>query len=126
MTNKSRGNAEQANNEFNNVESVESVYSSDIIDIIADNSAQLLGSEQELLGIGRNAANDAVIPGDIYSMDNARLSKHSKALERRAYKSRLTDRRADTRLTASGEIQQDRREANQIANIDAIRPTDQN
>lgn len=120
MTNKSQGNAEQANNDFNNVEAVESVYSSEVIDIISDSSAQLLNSEQELIGFGRSAANDAVIPGGIYSLDSAR---HSKALERRAYKSRLTDRRTDSRVTSSGEIQQDRREANRIANIDAIRPS---
>lgn len=106
---------------FNNVESVESVYPADAIDIIDTVSTQLTTADNA--APEQRAANDQHAQGYIYSLSDARKLKQSKALERRAFKSRLTDRRSDTRMNASGEPQLDRREANRLANIEAIRLT---
>lgn len=108
-------------NEFNNIESIESVYSADAIEIIDCVSTQIISSENDAPKAEQAAANDEYTPGEIYSLDNARLTKQSKSIERRACKSRLTDRRSSARLTANGEAQLDRREANRIANVNAIR-----
>ena len=108
-------------NDFNNIESVESVYPADAIDIIDNTNSQVISNYSENPSSEKNAANDEQVSGEIYSLDNARLAKQSKSIERRACKSRLTDRRSAARLTASGEVQQDRRKANRIANVESIR-----
>lgn len=110
-----------AANEFDNIESVESIYSAEAMEIIDCVSTQLINSGNSAPNTDQAAANEEYTPAEIYSLDNARLTKQSKSIERRACKSRLTDRRASARLTADGETQPDRREANRIANIDAIR-----
>jgi len=111
-----------SNSEFDNLESIESIYSAETIDVI---------SAAELAELSQAAANEANIdgsseeqtdsPSEIYCLTSARLVKQEQMQERRANKSRLTDRRATARLTASGEPQPDRREANRLANINAMR-----
>lgn len=108
-------------NEFDNIESVESIYSAETIEIIDCVTTQLMNPANDAPDTDQVAANEEYTPAEIYSLDNARLTKKSKMVERRACKSRLTDRRASARVTADGETQPDRREANRIANIDAIR-----
>lgn len=108
-----------AANKFNNIESVESVYPVDTIDIIDCVSKQLVNNNKTEQN--HVAANDEYKQAHIYSLNNARMAKKSKSIDRRACKSRLTDRRSSTRVTACGEVQQDRREANRLANVDAIR-----
>jgi len=116
-------NDQNSDNSFNNIESVESIYPADAIDIIDTVSTQLINDKNAATEPNQTAANDQHSQGNIYSFDNARMLKKSKSQERRSLKSRLTDRRSDARVTASGEPQYDRREANRIANIDAIRLT---
>jgi len=108
-------------NEFNNIESVESIYSADTIEIIDCVSTHIISSGIDAPKTQEAAANDEFKAGEIYSLDNARMAKQSKSVERRACKSRLTDRRSSARVSANGETQLDRREANRIANVDAIR-----
>jgi len=116
-------NNQNIDDNFNNVESVESIYPAEAIDIIDTVSSQLINDKHANAEPEQTAANDQHSQGHIYSLDNARMLKKSKSQERRSLKSRLTDRRSDTRVTANGEPQYDRREANRIANIDAIRLT---
>jgi len=113
----------EINNEFNNLESVEAIYPAESIEIIDCVSAQFINSGQVVTEPEQHAANDANAPGHIYSMDNARMIKQSRSQERRACKSRLTDRRSEQRLNAAGEEQADRRDANRQLNINAIRQT---
>lgn len=113
--------------EFDNLESVESVYTDDVIEQI---------DVADLNQIGADAANDADYhfepetetqqpnqDASIYSLNDARLMKQSKRVERRASKARLTDRRSAPRYTASGELQPDRRAANQLVNLRSLQPT---
>lgn len=123
MKNNKQLNNQNIDNEFNNVESVETIYPAESIDIIDNVSTQIISSTQTTMEPNRVAANDLYAPGHIFSLDNARLAKKSKSTERRALKSRLTDRRSDVRISANGEPQEDRRDANRIANVEAIRLT---
>ena len=52
---------------------------------------------------------------DFYRLSEAKMAKINASNERRALKDRLSDRRSQPRLTASGEVQQDRRAANRAA-----------
>lgn len=52
---------------------------------------------------------------DFYRITEAKMARISAGNERRALKDRLSDRRSNVRLTASGEVQQDRRAANRAA-----------
>ncbi len=112
--------------EFDNLESVESVYTEDVIEQIDVADVSQSGAE---------AANDADYhfepetqseqadtDASIYSLNDARLMKQSKRVERRANKAQLTDRRSAPRYTASGELQPDRRAANQLVNLNAMKP----
>lgn len=110
-----------ASDEFNNIKSVESIYPAESIEIIDCVSTSIIRAAYDLPKSDATVANDEYSAGEIYSLDNARLSKQSKSQERRANKSRLTDRRANARITASGDVQEDRRAINNIANMDAIR-----
>lgn len=107
--------------QFNNIESVESIYPADSIDIIDTISSALVSSDTDAAEPNQSAANDQLASGHIYSLSNARLVKLSRSQERRAFKSRLTDRRSDVRMEANGEPQPDRRAANRLANVEAIR-----
>ncbi len=110
--------------EFNSLEAVESVYGAEALEIVDCVSAQTVTFDTES---GADAANDnftennTFTGAEVYSLDCARMAKHDRAQERRSSKSRLTDRRQSARLTANGDIQQDRRAANRAANINAIR-----
>lgn len=114
-------NDQNIDDKFNNVESAESIYPADAIDIIDTLSKQLINDKHATAEPEQTVANDQHSQAHIYSLDNARMQKKTKSQERRSLKSRLTDRRSDARVTASGEPQYDRREANRIANIGAIR-----
>lgn len=120
LANQSLGTSNAAN-DLDNIESIESIYSADTIEIIDSVSTQIISSDNNTPKSDQTAANEECTPGHIYSLDNARLIKKSKTVERREYKSRLTDRRSTARMTASVEAQTDRRDVNKIANIDAIR-----
>ncbi|ASJ70169.1 PEP/pyruvate-binding domain-containing protein [Granulosicoccus antarcticus] len=58
---------------------------------------------------------------DIYQLTSHRLFKYQQRIERRAMKDSLGDRRAQPRLTASGEAEPDRRAANRAANSQLFR-----
>ncbi len=119
---------DQIQNEYNNLASVESVYTEQEIEIIDCTYAKeiLLPSPTTLPLM--EAANDDCAFGDaeIYSLDNARRAKHERSIERRASKGKLTDRRSAARVDANGETQLDRRAANRAANIQAIIGTSRN
>jgi len=110
-----------ATDDFNNIESVENIYPAESINIINCITEQTILNTEKAGDPAQSAANDEYTQGQIYSLDNARLTRQSKSIDRRACKSRLTDRRSGSRVSANGEIQQDRREANRIANVNAIR-----
>lgn len=102
---------------FNSLEAVESVYSAESIEVVDSVNAQAVVFDTSS---GAEAANETFTEAEIYSLDCARMAKHDRALERRCSKSRLTDRRHNARVTADGDIQQDRRAANRAANITAM------
>jgi phosphohistidine swiveling domain-containing protein len=62
----------------------------------------------------RNDKGDSSI--NVYQLTSRKIFKYQQSVERRAMKNSLGDRRAETRLTASGEIERDRRAANRAAN----------
>jgi len=108
-------------NRYNTLQAVEQVYPAESIDHVelvnnlSDSLTQMTFDAQQ------PAANEAFAHTDVYSLDNTRLSKHHRCLERRAHKDQLTDRRSSSRLSADGEIQQDRRKGNRVANMESIR-----
>lgn len=110
-------NGEAANNNFNSVEAVESIYTDESIDII-----DVVDLEQAA-ATNTPAANECVniAEAGIYSLNSARRAKIERSLERRAHKAQLTDRRQSIRLDANGEQQQDRRAENRLANIESLR-----
>jgi len=114
------------NDDYNSITAVEQVYPAEIIDTVmsVNNLSDL--SPDVPFDPQHPAANDAFAYADIYSLSGARMAKHNRCLERRANKSQLTDRRSSVRLSADGEIQEDRRAGNRAANIQSIRLSSDN
>ena len=112
---------DQHQSDYNNIESIESIYTEETINIIDCVNAKNINLAFDHNAAGIGAANDELAYADVYSFNSARRAKHDRSLERRASKSQITDRRSDARFTASGEQQVDRREENLAANINAIR-----
>ncbi len=108
---------EAANSDAHNTYSVDSIYPEETIDSLDISIGHIIDVDN----IAPATANDSHIQAGIYSINSARRAKLDKSLERRANKNLLTDRRQSTRMTASGEPQQDRRMENRLANIDALR-----
>ncbi len=61
----------------------------------------------------------------IYELDEVRMQKMKRRIDRRATKGQIGDRRSSLRLDANGEPQRDRRAANRAANIEAFRRTNE-
>ncbi|MEE9334510.1 MAG: PEP/pyruvate-binding domain-containing protein [Granulosicoccaceae bacterium] len=60
------------------------------------------------------ASDDTII--EFYRLTEAKIARINKGNERRALKDRLSDRRSELRITASGDAELDRRAANRAAN----------
>jgi len=119
-------NSEAANDEFNNIEAIESVYTDASIDIVNVVNAEFTDSESfssevSLANTDSGVAKEELCPAEIYSLNSARRTKLEKSIERRASKSRLTDRRQSARVDANGEPQKDRRVENRLTNIASLR-----
>lgn len=54
---------------------------------------------------------------NVYHLSDRKLFRFQKGIERRAMKERLGDRRSETRVMATGEVEVDRRAANRAANL---------
>ena len=113
-----------ANGDVNNLESIETVYSDDVIDLLDTLEAEPTTTNQSNPFIQQGAANDKVVEAGIYSLSGTRRSKLDKSLERRASKSRLTDRRESMRMDANGKAELDRRAENRLVNIESLRQKD--
>lgn len=113
-----------ANGDFNNLESIEAVYSDDAIDRLDTLEAEPTTTNQSNPFIQQGAANDEVVEAGIYALSGARRSKLDKSLERRASKSRLTDRRESMRMDANGKAELDRRAENRLVNVESLRQND--
>lgn len=105
-------------NKFNSVEAVESVYTADDIELLESESAQVAANDPVY---GETSDSVQYAEPSIYCLDSIRLKKQHRQQERRASKDKLSDRRAECRVDASGEVQRDRRAANRLANLSAIR-----
>ena len=58
--------------------------------------------------------------GNVYHLSDRKLFRFQRGIERRAMKDRLGDRRVEPRVTAAGELEQDRRAANRAANLTSM------
>lgn len=118
---KIRNKSDQSNDDYNCITAVEQVYPEDIFNN-AQHITQLSTASHDMpFDPQRAAANDAYNGADIYALNSVRMAKHDRSLERRSAKSKLTDRRSNTRLSATGEAQPDRRADNRAANVASIR-----
>ncbi len=114
-------NTGQSDDDYNSIAAVEAVYPAEIIDNAEHVNSLAMQSHETSFNPQQDAANDSQAVAGIYSLNSARMAKHNRSLERRANKSQLTDRRSTARLNADGQLQQDRRADNRIANVESIR-----
>jgi len=114
-------NTHDGNDDFNSITAVENVYPAEVFDLLESMKYEPYSLNEIGFDAQQQAANDAQSNADVFSMSSARRAKHDQAIERRAHKSQLTDRRASLRLDENGEPQPDRRAENRKANIEAIR-----
>ncbi|MFK7859084.1 MAG: membrane protein insertase YidC [Granulosicoccus sp.] len=84
---------------------------------------------QEATWVAANDSNiDEMSEGErdqrnVYQLSARKLFSYSQSVERRAMKQRISDRRAQPRYDAKGQLEQDRRLANRLANAENIRKT---
>ena len=67
------------------------------------------------------AVKQYISPINVFELTSRKMFKYQQSLERRELKNSLGDRRAEPRLTASGEVQPDRRAANRAAYLELFR-----
>ncbi len=72
--------------------------------------------KEHISQLGKDAASI-----NVYQLTSRKMFRYQESIERRALKNSLSDRRAEPRLTASGEIQPDRRASNRAANIELFK-----
>jgi len=109
-------------NDFNNIEAVESVYPPEMIDLLDDLLCQSAANDPYFDDGTEPATNDVQeVESEVYCLDSVRLSKYRRTHERRASKERLADRRSSIRMDANGEMQPDRRAQNRAANLATMR-----
>ncbi|MFK8081280.1 MAG: PEP/pyruvate-binding domain-containing protein [Granulosicoccus sp.] len=58
---------------------------------------------------------------NVYQISARKMFSYSQGIDRRAMKQRITDRRAQPRFSETGELEQDRRLANRLANAEKMR-----
>ncbi|MFK7995034.1 MAG: PEP/pyruvate-binding domain-containing protein [Granulosicoccus sp.] len=96
------------------------------IEQVADQRA----AQSKVSGAGTTAANDSanstMSEGEreqrnVYQLSARKLFSYSQSVERRAMKQRISDRRAQPRFSETGELEQDRRLANRLANAEKMR-----
>jgi len=119
----SHGESDQSYDDYNCISAVEQVYPVEIIDSAQQPGQLCTASHDVPFDPQRAAANDAYHDADIYALNSARMARHDRSLERRSSKSKLNDRRSNTRLSADGGEQPDRRADNRAANVASIRPS---
>jgi hypothetical protein len=91
-------------------------------DIPASPQMAAATAEAAIGSMQAGAAEDATVKSiNVYQLTSRKMFRYQQSIERRVMKDQVGDRRARPRLTASGEIERDRRAINREANAQTLR-----